>query len=799
VSSLTLVARAGELEKRPGAVRWISIDDGPADAPAGIDAALAEFVVKEVEAAKKAETSAIVVRVRSAGGEAAAAIRISKALRDTGDVPTVAYVDGRAVSAGALVAISCDKIYMNEGSVLGEAGAVTAAPDGGVAPPPAKVTSALRAEFRAAAEANGRNVALAEAMVDPEVVVLRVEVGRKTHYVRGDEFAEFARRQEWAGKRASVAGTAVEKGKLLTMTAEEAREKYRFIDGVVKGRDEFMRVLGRSASRIVESAMPRGATIGRASVKPAHKRALVPPPELGDGPVHVIPIDDGPEETQGMIDGWLAAFVARHVEQAEEAGASCIVFEVRSNGGTVQHSVQIADVIMEIDSIPTIAYVNGKAISGGALVALACQYIYMKKSSVMGDVQAVMTTPEGPKPVGEKIDTVMRAKLRSEVERRADRFAYEEQGAAIAEALTDVSVVLVRLRVDDEIVIVREKELARFVREREDEGRDVEVFKTEVVRGGRKVVEKEIVLGATKLLTMTSREAFEDFHIIDGVLENESALLELIGKTEADLVRAEASWPQEVARFIGGPMISGLLVSVGMLALLITIYAPGKSVGAFVFLFAMGLFFWSKFLGGNAGPIEVVFFLAGVVLLAIEVFVIPGFGVAGFSGIGLVLASLILSFVSGDVLPSTPSTPDLPFPWGELQLGFFISFMALAGAGIAFALLVRFMVYVPVVRGMVLEAQQVAGTGTGPAGAAQGADAHELAGLVGRRGVAQTDLRPSGKVEIDGDLRDAVTEGEFLDEGCTVRVMEASGNRILVTADDGGGATEQSDDGGEGA
>jgi len=503
-------------------------------------------------------------------------------------------------------------------------------------------------------------------------------------------------------------------------------------------------------------------------------RAESPPPELEAGSVYWIPVDDGAEATFGMVDPWLAYFVRRHVEAAKEANASVVIFAIKTYGGRVDSAIEISDTIMACKDIPTVAYVDGRAISAGALIAFACDYVYMRTESLMGDAQTVTQTEEGVKPAGEKYDTVMRARFRLEMEKRVDRVPHREQAMAIAEALTDVSVELIRVEVDGKTIIIRKSEKSKFIRDMEAEGIFVRVFEHEVVRDGKTVTEPETVLGPDKLLTMTSREALDDYQIIDGVVKGREELLDLLGKTEADIVQTKASWPQEIARFIGSGFISGLLLSIAILALMIEIYTPGSGIGGLVFIFAITLFFWSHFLGGQAGPVEVILFLVGVGLLAVEIFVIPGFGVAGISGIVLIVASLVLSFLPGDIVPDAPTTV---FPWDRMWEALTVVLLALVGSIAGIAILAKYLPRAPMFNALVTEPPAPDSVTASVTAAGKPLDSY-----VGKAGVAATDLRPSGKVDIESDVIDAVAEGEFISKGTGVRVTEVSGNRAVVTA-----------------
>jgi membrane-bound serine protease (ClpP class) len=191
----------------------------------------------------------------------------------------------------------------------------------------------------------------------------------------------------------------------------------------------------------------------------------------------------------------------------------------------------------------------------------------------------------------------------------------------------------------------------------------------------------------------------------------------------------------------------------------------------------MGLFFWSHFLGGQAGAVEIVLFLLGVGLLALEAFLIPGFGVAGFSGIALLLASLVMSFIPDT--SSAPGVPGIPFDWGRLQVAIFTVLASFGGSIVGLLILARFIQRAPLFKHLVL-AGATAGGGPGKTTAEAERSSGGLSGLVGKRGVAATDLRPAGKVEIEGSRMDAVTQAEFIDKGEPVEVTEAAGFRVVV-------------------
>ena len=485
---------------------------------------------------------------------------------------------------------------------------------------------------------------------------------------------------------------------------------------------------GTRGAAAAEGETPAPSGGGRAP-RPAQDAPVVSLSNGGRGLVYFIPIEDGPQVARSMVDPWQSFFVRRNVEAAKEAGADAIVFQITTYGGLVDSAIEITSTITSVKSTPTVAYVVDRAISAGALIAVACDKIYMEVGSQMGSAQAISRDAEGNvRTAEEKIASMMRARFKLLAQQNG-------RNTALAEAMTDPELTVLRIAVDGKDDFILEKDLNSLQIEMDKQGKRVEVIDTAVRKG--------------ELLNMTYKDAFEKFHFIDGVVADRAALLEALGLPGAEIVEPRASWPQGVARFIGGPLISGLLLSVAMLGLLMELYSPGKGIGGLIFLFGMGLFFWSHFLGGQAGGVEIALFLLGVALLALEAFAIPGFGVAGFSGIALIVLGLVMSFMPD--VESVPGLEGMPFDWGRLQVALFTVLVSFGGSIVGLLVLARFLPRAPFFRHLMLEGDTGVG-GTAQAGVTGSTGTAALAGpQVGDGGVTTTDLRPAGKVEIGGE------------------------------------------------
>ena len=169
---------------------------------------------------------------------------------------------------------------------------------------------------------------------------------------------------------------------------------------------------------------------------------------------------------------------------------------------------------------------------------------------------------------------------------------------------------------------------------------------------------------------------------------------------------------------------------------------------------------------------EVILFLAGVALLAVEIFLIPGFGVTGIAGIILMIASLVLAFLPGDVMPETP---DAVFPWDAMWQALSVVLLALLGTIVGLFIAARYLPRAPLFNELMTEPPSPEEIQKPLAASGKALDSY-----VGKTGLATTDLRPAGKIEVESEVLDAVAEGEFIPKGDSVKVCVVSGNRVVV-------------------
>jgi membrane-bound serine protease (ClpP class) len=275
-------------------------------------------------------------------------------------------------------------------------------------------------------------------------------------------------------------------------------------------------------------------------------------------------------------------------------------------------------------------------------------------------------------------------------------------------------------------------------------------------------VEIADVIEKGKLLTLTTSEALTH-KVADFTADTLEEALAVTGLRDADVRRASQTWAETFVRFVTNPIVSSLLMTIGMLGLLVELRTPGFAVPGTVGLLSLGLFFWGHWIVQLAGWEELLLVAIGVSLLAVEIFVIPGFGAAGIGGIIALAAGLGLTLIGAGATASVVIAA-----FGRVAISILL---ALAG-GLA---LLRVLPRLPVGRRLVLDTEMDADQGyTSP----PASDRLQL----GRTGIALSPLRPAGVADIDGSRVDVVSDGVFIDAGAAIEVTRVEGNRIVVRA-----------------
>ncbi len=309
--------------------------------------------------------------------------------------------------------------------------------------------------------------------------------------------------------------------------------------------------------------------------------------QAGEVLVYRIPVT-------GVIEMGLAPFIERSLREAAASGAQAAILDIDTPGGRVDAAERIVDAVGDA-GIPVYAFVNRRAFSAGALIALSTNRIYMRPGSTMG--AATPVTGEGQK-APEKIVSAMRSEFRALAEERG-------LDPRVAEAMVD---------------------------------EDIEI--AGVVEKGR-------------LLTLSTGEAVNLGYAAE--IESWDALLAELGAAQATVVESRTNWAERLVRFFTNPIVAPFLLSIGFLGLMIEIKTPGMGLPGLAGATSLGLFFGSHLIIGLAGWEVLMLLAGGILLLLAEAFVFPGFGVAGILGVLAVLASIFLSLIgsmptSGDIM-----------------------------------------------------------------------------------------------------------------------------------------------------
>lgn len=406
----------------------------------------------------------------------------------------------------------------------------------------------------------------------------------------------------------------------------------------------------------------------------------------------------------GDIDLGLAPYISRVVSEAESENADAIIFKINTFGGRVDAATQIKDAIIA-SKVMTIAFINNRAISAGALIALSCNKIVMVPGSSIG--AATVVDQSGQK-VGEKYQSYMRSEMRSTAEKNG-------RPTNIAEGMVDERVVVPGL------------------------------------------------VDSTKLITLTFEEAHK-YKIADTVLTKFDEVLDNFDLKNAKIVDIRSNWAEDVVRFLNNPVVSSILIMIGFFGLLAEIKTPGWGVPGTAGIVALALFFGSSYILQLASVAEILMFVAGVILILLEIFVIPGFGLPGITGIILIFASIFLSLIG--------SRPFINYETISMAI------VQLSGALVAALILVFVMAkYLPKTsafsRLILLQSEK----------AEEGFVSYPSEKeLLGKEGIAYTTLRPGGTVEIDGRRIDVIADAEYIDRGTKIRVLRVEGIKVVVTA-----------------
>jgi membrane-bound serine protease (ClpP class) len=442
----------------------------------------------------------------------------------------------------------------------------------------------------------------------------------------------------------------------------------------------------------------------------------------------------------------MVGYLSRIIEQARQQKVNLLFLQIKSPGGNDVATDSLADLLSGIKDMKTIAYIDEEAFGLAALLPLACRDIVLKKSAKMGDVRHVMVgrnaRPEDLTELqinGFSKKAALLAQLRGHPEAVAQ--AMVDPGVVLIEA-TDAKTGATRLVSRTEVDV----EPGRF-----------QVIETRKQAGGVLTITSEDIAALGMGQTVADEEELK-------------GLYSLRGKN----IQVEGpGWVDSVVTILTDPFVSWLLLFVGGFMLVIELKMPGIGLPAITSALAFLLFFWSHYLSGTADQLEIMLFLVGLVCLALELFVFPGFGIFGMSGILLMLTSIVMA-------SHTFIWPTHDYEYRELGYTLMQVIGMLIAVGTAGAILARFLPSLPLFNRLVLRPEPWVGVASEESGGRSSGDGYESLGfLIGEMGRTTTPLRPSGKARFGNSQIDVVCN-VFVEPDSLVEVTDVQGTKVIV-------------------
>lgn len=413
------------------------------------------------------------------------------------------------------------------------------------------------------------------------------------------------------------------------------------------------------------------------------------------------------------------------MEEATELGADVIILHLNTYGGEVSAADSIRTKILN-SPVPVHVFIDDNAASAGALISIACDSIYMKAGGKIGAATVVNQTGEQ---VPDKFQSYMRATMRATAEAHGkdtlvsngDTVLVWHRDPAIAEAMVDPKL---------------------FVENVSDTG---------------------------QVLTFTASEAIEH-GFCEGIAENMEDVISQLGIKEYVLKSYTPSGMDKVIGFLINPMLSGILIMIIIGGIYFELQSPGIGFPLIASIIAALLYFAPLYLEGMAENWELIIFIVGIILVMVEVFAIPGFGVAGVAGLIAMVTGMTLSLVDNIIFEDPEFT-------GE-GLGILMKALSLVLVSMLMGLILslwatRKLLTTTAFSNLSLKSEQQVGDGF------IGVET-EGGTLVGQNGTAHTVLRPSGKVLVNGKLYDAKSEYDFIDKGEKISVVRFENGQVYV-------------------
>jgi len=642
------------------------------------------------------------------------------------NVRTIAWIPKTLDGNHAILALACHEIYMTPTAALGDIGR-------------GKALSNVEQNFVLDIVDRGRNLrmsrAIAKGMMDPANAVMRVTLEDADGKTR-QQFLTEPELRDLQNQNVAILQTDTVKdpGQPGLFRGSEAAKAGFLVAATPANRNEVTAELNLPLEAMREEGGDNTKVVAR-----------------------VIAINN-------VMGKQLADFIARETQHAISDGINMIIYDIDSPSGDKLQAQQVATVIAELDpaKVTTVAWIRKEATQAGTLAALSCDRIFLADDATIGNIDLkAMRLNNGHRlrPV-EELNADDQQRLLTVIASIAKR---KNRSLSLLQAMADSTkpVFEVTQKESGRVAWMNDAELAA----QPDEW--VKGAAIPEVRGG-------------ELLVLNAKRA-HDLGIAESPCHDMEQLRTRLGISETtDLRPVAKTWVDNLVTALNSGWGGFLLVTIGIIFIYLELHMPAGLylIGAIT---SFSLFFWSRFLGGSAGGLEMTLFILGIVLLGVEFFVVPGFGVFGVTGILMTGASLVMAGNTFSGMSATEGFEQSMNSLGSLAAALMVV-MAVAVA------MNRFLPSIPFINRLILTPPgYVQNHGEGvildPSLQSQPA----MAGLigVGMVGITASSLRPTGKAMFGDKYVDVVSDGAYIDHGTKIEVIRLAGNRIIVRSADG--------------
>ncbi|HPI79186.1 MAG TPA: NfeD family protein [Cyclobacteriaceae bacterium] len=413
-------------------------------------------------------------------------------------------------------------------------------------------------------------------------------------------------------------------------------------------------------------------------------------------------------EIKAEIDPRMTRYVNLALDHAESIGADYVIVEMDTYGGVLTDSKDIVDRILDFKA-PIWVFINKDAASAGALISIACDSIYMAPGATIGAATVVQGGTGEAAP--DKYQSYMRSIMRSTAE-------HNGRDPRIAEGMVDERIAIDSITTEGSVI------------------------------------------------TFTTKEALK-YGYCEAQVSSIDDILQRNGVPDYELVRFEVGNVEKVIAFFLNPFISGILILVIMGGLYFELQTPGVGFPILASITALVLYLVPYYLNGLAQNWEIIALFVGIVLILLEVFVIPGFGLAGITGIAMTVGAMVLIMVNNDF-----------FNFDMVPLNdIIVASLAIFG-GLTGGVLLLFVGGVRLSHSGLFK--RISLTDTQAQSEGYTSNFNTGMDLVGKTGTAYTVLRPSGKIMVEDQIYDAFSRGDYIEKGDTVKVLGIEGSTLKV-------------------